>query len=120
MMFAHFLQCFLSLTFILTCYRKMRFCPKCSLKIKANIEQCPICKVELLFCAEDEDVTAHLSEKEEHKQKVIEKSPASTPHSTPPPQEHAAPAEMRPGTTQSDVPPPYGRPHRSYAQTKEP
>ena len=35
----------------------MRFCPKCSLRIKANIAQCPICKVELLSCADDE-VTA--------------------------------------------------------------
>jgi len=85
----------------------MRFCPKCSLKIKANIEQCPICKVELLFCAEDEDVTAHLSEKEEHEQKVIEANPASTPDSAPPAQEPAAPAaEMGPDTTQSDVLPP--------------
>ena len=33
----------------------MRFCPKCSLKIKANIEKCPICKVELLSCADDEE-----------------------------------------------------------------
>ena len=36
----------------------MRFCPKCSLKIKANIEKCPICKVELLSCADDEERSA--------------------------------------------------------------
>jgi cell division septation protein DedD len=35
----------------------MKFCPKCSLKIKGNVNQCPICKVELLSCAEDEEVT---------------------------------------------------------------
>ncbi|MCK5256484.1 MAG: SPOR domain-containing protein [Deltaproteobacteria bacterium] len=35
----------------------MKFCPKCSLKIKGNVSQCPICKVELLSCAEDEEVT---------------------------------------------------------------
>lgn len=42
----------------------MRFCPKCSLRIKANIAQCPICKVELLSCAEDE-VTANESTRDE-------------------------------------------------------
>jgi cell division septation protein DedD len=43
----------------------MRFCPKCSLRIKANIEQCPICKVELLSCAEDE-VAASESMQDKH------------------------------------------------------
>jgi len=33
----------------------MKFCPKCSLKIKGNVTQCPICKVELLSCAEDDE-----------------------------------------------------------------
>jgi cell division septation protein DedD len=83
----------------------MRFCPKCSLKIKANIEQCPICKVELLSCAEDEDVTAHLSEKGEHNQKVIEKSPASSPKEAPPAQRPSPPAEIKPDTAQSQVHP---------------
>jgi cell division septation protein DedD len=83
----------------------MRFCPKCSLKIKANIEQCPICKVELLFCAEDEEVTARPSEKGEHNQKVINKSPASSPQKTPPAQEPTTPPEMRPDTAQSEVHP---------------
>lgn len=72
----------------------MRFCPKCSLKIKANIEQCPICKVALLSCADDEDVAAHLSEKGEHNKKVIEKSPAPAP-----------PAHMRPDTAKNEGPP---------------
>ena len=34
----------------------MKFCPKCSLKIKGNVTQCPICKVELLSCAEDDEL----------------------------------------------------------------
>jgi cell division protein FtsN len=86
----------------------MRFCPKCSLKIKANIEQCPICKVELLSCADDEDVTAHLSEKKGHSQNGSEKSPipAPPPQTAPPAQEFPPPAEMTPDTAQNDVPPP--------------
>ena len=76
----------------------MRFCPKCSLKIKANIEQCPICKVELLSCADDEDVTAHLSKKGEHNKKASDESPAPPPLKAPPAQEPATPAQMKPDT----------------------
>lgn len=39
----------------------MRFCPKCSLKIKGDLTQCPICKVELLSCAEDEDIISRVT-----------------------------------------------------------
>lgn len=42
----------------------MKFCPKCSLKIKGDLTECPICKVELLSCAEDEDVTSQFSGKD--------------------------------------------------------
>lgn len=42
----------------------MRFCPKCSLKIKAHIDRCPICKVELLSCAEDEEAIKPLSQED--------------------------------------------------------
>jgi cell division septation protein DedD len=83
----------------------MRFCPKCSLKIKANIEQCPICKVELLSCADDEDVTAHLSEKGEPNKTVIEKSPAPPPLTAPPAQEPAPPAHMKPYTAKNEAQP---------------
>lgn len=48
----------------------MRFCPKCSLKIKANIEQCPICKVELLSCADDEEQALHVPQGEQSSQVV--------------------------------------------------
>jgi len=41
----------------------MRFCPKCSLKIKGSITQCPICKVELLSCADDEEMDTGSPEK---------------------------------------------------------
>jgi cell division septation protein DedD len=89
----------------LTENKKMRFCPKCSLKIKANIEQCPICKVELLSCADDEDVTAHLSKKGEHTKKAVEESPAPSPLKAPPAQEPATPAQMKPDTAKNEVPP---------------
>ena len=39
----------------------MRFCPKCSLKIKGSITQCPICKVELLSCAEEDEMESRQS-----------------------------------------------------------
>jgi cell division septation protein DedD len=101
-----FYKVFLSLTLTLTVDKKMRFCPKCSLKIKANIEQCPICKVELLSCADDEDVTAHLSEKEGHNQTGSEKSPVSPSQKISPAQEFPPPTAMTPETAQRDVPPP--------------
>ncbi|KPJ60638.1 MAG: hypothetical protein AMJ42_01390 [Deltaproteobacteria bacterium DG_8] len=50
----------------------MKFCPKCSLKIKGNLTQCPICKVELLSCAEDEEVTAQVTN-EDHQERIINK-----------------------------------------------
>jgi len=43
----------------------MRFCPKCSLKIKGTITQCPICKVELLSCAEDDEMDTRPPEDEQ-------------------------------------------------------
>jgi len=106
MMFAHFYKAFYHVPATLTVDKKMRFCPKCSLKIKANIEQCPICKVELLFCAEDEDVTAHLSQKGDPQQKVTEKSPAPPSHTAPPAQEPTTPAPVKPDTMQSSALPP--------------
>ena len=39
----------------------MKFCPKCSLKIKGNLAYCPLCKVELLSCAEDEEITSQVA-----------------------------------------------------------
>jgi len=83
----------------------MRFCPKCSLKIKANIEQCPICKVELLSCADDEDITAHLSEKGEPSKTAIDKSPATAPLTPPPAQEPAPPVQVKTDTAPNEVPP---------------
>lgn len=83
----------------------MRFCPKCSLKIKANIEQCPICKVELLSCADDEDITAHISEKGETSKTAIDKSPSTAPLTAPPAQETAPPVQMKPDTAKNAVPP---------------
>ena len=83
----------------------MRFCPKCSLKIKANIDQCPICKVELLYCADDEDVTTPPPEKEEHKPSRSETSPPPSPPEASPPQESIPPEAMTPATAQSNVPP---------------
>jgi len=44
----------------------MKFCPKCSLKIKGNVTQCPICKVELLSCAEDDERIPGSPPKEEN------------------------------------------------------
>ena len=84
----------------------MRFCPKCSLKIKANIEQCPICKVELLFCADDEDVTAPPPENEEHKHSGSKINQTSPPLKASPAQESPPSAEITPDTAQSNVPPP--------------
>ena len=43
----------------------MKFCPKCSLKIKGNVTQCPICKVELLSCAEDDERIPRLPKEED-------------------------------------------------------
>lgn len=43
----------------------MRFCPKCSLKIKGTITQCPICKVELLSCAEDDEMDSRIPDNEQ-------------------------------------------------------
>lgn len=48
----------------------MKFCPKCSLKIKGNLTQCPICKVELLSCAEDEELTSQVTD-EEHQEQIM-------------------------------------------------
>jgi len=51
----------------------MKFCPKCSLKIKGNVTQCPICKVELLSCAEDDERIPGSPPKEENqKHKTVE------------------------------------------------
>ncbi len=50
----------------------MKFCPKCSLKIKGNVSQCPICKVELLSCADDEELMPRLPKEEEQKQETPE------------------------------------------------
>jgi cell division septation protein DedD len=47
-------------------FKTMRFCPKCSLKIKGTITQCPICKVELLSCAEDDEMDTRPPEDEQH------------------------------------------------------
>ncbi|MBW2184411.1 MAG: hypothetical protein JRF49_11195, partial [Deltaproteobacteria bacterium] len=46
----------------------MKFCPKCSLKIKGNLIYCPLCKVELLSCADDEDGEATSKVTTEEKQ----------------------------------------------------
>lgn len=43
----------------------MRFCPKCSLKIKGTITQCPLCKVELLSCADDDEPNTVPPEKDQ-------------------------------------------------------
>jgi len=51
---------------------EMKFCPKCSLKIKGDLNQCPICKVELLSCAEDEELTPQLIN-EDHQQRIMDK-----------------------------------------------
>lgn len=54
----------------------MKFCPKCSLKIKGNVTQCPICKVELLSCAEDDERIPGSPPKEENqKHKTVETDP---------------------------------------------
>ena len=50
----------------------MKFCPKCSLKIKGNVTQCPICKVELLSCAEDDELKPMPSKEEDQKHKTVE------------------------------------------------
>jgi len=50
----------------------MKFCPKCSLKIKGNLTQCPICKVELLSCAEDEEVVSQVTNEEHQEQTMAE------------------------------------------------
>jgi len=60
----------------------MRFCPKCSLKIKANIEKCPICKVELLSCADDEERSAQSPEPKQADQTVDTGPPAPSPEKT--------------------------------------
>ena len=43
----------------------MKFCPKCSLKIKGNLTYCPLCKVELLSCADDEEGTSQFTNEEQ-------------------------------------------------------
>ena len=43
----------------------MKFCPKCSLKIKGDLTYCPLCKVELLSCADDEEVTSQVTDEEQ-------------------------------------------------------
>ncbi|MCK5010705.1 MAG: hypothetical protein KAS98_09480, partial [Deltaproteobacteria bacterium] len=43
----------------------MKFCPKCSLKIKGNLTYCPLCKVELLSCTDDEEVTSQVADEEQ-------------------------------------------------------
>ena len=60
----------------------MRFCPKCSLKIKANIEKCPICKVELLSCADDEEHPTQSLEQKQTDQTVNTDSGTPTPGET--------------------------------------
>jgi len=50
----------------------VKFCPKCSLKIKGNLTQCPICKVELLSCAEDEEVISQGTDEEHQEQTMTE------------------------------------------------
>jgi len=50
----------------------MKFCPKCSLKIRGNLTQCPLCKVELLSCAEDEEVTSQATDEEPQEQIITE------------------------------------------------
>jgi len=54
----------------------MKFCPKCSLKIKGNVTQCPICKVELLSCAEDaERIPGPPPEEEDQKHGTADTDP---------------------------------------------
>jgi len=43
----------------------MKFCPKCSLKIKGDLTYCPLCKVELLSCADDEEITSQVTDEEQ-------------------------------------------------------
>ena len=53
----------------------MKFCPKCSLKIKGNVTRCPICKVELLSCAEDDERTARASNADNQKHEPVDVYP---------------------------------------------
>ncbi len=48
----------------------MKYCPKCSLKIKGNLSQCPICKVNLSHSTDDEDTNAQ-RQKEAHPEDLM-------------------------------------------------
>lgn len=85
--------------------RAMRFCPKCSLKIKAAIDRCPICKVELLSCAEDEEVRTPLSQRGETPHMVIDTSPAPSVSKDHAPRKTATPQAEEPDPVQSTAPP---------------
>jgi cell division septation protein DedD len=71
----------------------MRFCPKCSLKIKGTITQCPICKVELLSCVEEDEMDSRRSGEEPQPQIPITATDAEQPpgeNTDSPPAESAA------------------------------
>ena len=56
----------------------MKFCPKCSLKIKGNISHCPLCRVELLSYAEDEGRAAMVNEGKSQEQLTDKSKTAPT------------------------------------------
>ena len=89
----------------------MRFCPKCSLKIKANIEKCPICKVELLSCADDEE---HSTRTPEPKQADLT---GNTGSGTPPPEKTVPAPEAKPQEPAPPAPAPI--PTQSVSGNKE-
>ena len=76
----------------------MRFCPKCSLKIKANIEKCPICKVELLSCADDEEHSTQPPDPKQADQST------STGSDTPSPEKTVSAPETKPQQPAPPVP----------------
>lgn len=62
----------------------MKFCPKCSLKIKGNVTQCPICKVELLSCAEDDERIPRSPDADDQKHEPVDAYPTSSTESDAP------------------------------------